>query len=88
MFVVKLDKERHAKVTRKAFVLFKTKTGKDLEKPEEGQDIGLEDLETLLWASLVKEDPSLTLEQVQDEVEFYQLKQFSKYLQEGSLNPT
>ncbi len=86
MFTIKLDKERHARVTRKALDLFKEKTGKDLFK--EDQVLDLADVETLLWLCLLKEDPSLTLEQVQDEVELHQLKQFTNYILEGSANPT
>jgi len=86
MFTIKLDKERHARVTRKALDLFKETTGKDLFK--EDQVLDLADVETLLWLCLLKEDPSLTLEQVQDEVELHQLKQFTNYILEGSANPT
>lgn len=90
MFIVKLDKERHAKVTRKALSMFQEKTGKDILNLKEGAALDLGDVETLLWLCLLKEDPSLTLEQVQDEVELHQLKQFTNYILEGkqSANPT
>jgi len=88
MFTIKIDKERHARVTRRALDLFKEKTGKDLFNLSEGQALDLSDVETLLWLCLLKEDPSLTLEQVQDEVELHQLKQFTNYILEGSANPT
>ena len=86
MFVINLDKERHAKVTNKALKLFKEKSGKDLLKA--GCAMDMEDCEVLLWACLLKEDPNLTLEQVQDEVELFQIRQFTSYIIEGSVNPT
>ena len=90
MFIVKLDKERHAKVTRKALSMFQEKTGKDILNLKEGEALDLADVEKLLWLCLLKEDPALTLEQVQDEVELHQLKQFTNYILEGkqSANPT
>ena len=88
MFTIKMDKERHARVTRKALDLFKEKTGKDLFNLSESQALDLADVETLLWLCLLKEDPNLTLEQVQDDVELHQLKQFTHYILEGSANPT
>jgi hypothetical protein len=90
MFIVKLDKERHAKVTRKALSLFQEKTGKDILNLKEGQALDLADVEILLWLCLLREDPTLTLEQIQDEVELHQLKQFTNYILEGkqSANPT
>ena len=90
MFIVKLDKERHAKVTRKALSMFQEKTGKDILNLKEGEALDLADVETLLWLCLLKEDPALTLAQVQDEVELHQLKQFTNYILEGkqSANPT
>jgi len=88
MFTIKLDKERHARVTVRALTQFKEKTGKDLFNLKEEQALDLADVETLLWLCLLKEDPSLTLEQVQDEVELHQLKQFTHYILEGSANPT
>ena len=90
MFIVKLDKERHAKVTRKALSRFQEKTGKDILNLKEGQALDLADVETLLWLCLLKEESTLTLEQVQDEVELHQLKQFTNYILEGkqSANPT
>jgi hypothetical protein len=90
MFTVQLDKERHAKVTRKALSLFQEKTGKDILNLKEGQVLDLADVEILLWLCLLKEDPALTLEQVQDEVELHHLKQFTSYILEGKqeVNPT
>ena len=88
MFTIKLDKERHARVTVNALNQFKDKTGKDLFNLKEEQALDLADVETLLWLCLLKEDPALTLEQVQDEVELHQLKQFTHYILEGSANPT
>jgi hypothetical protein len=90
MFIVKLDKERHAKVTRKALNALKEKTGKDIFNLPDGQALELEDIETLLWLCLLNEDPTITLELVQDEVELYQLKQFIGYITEGkqTANPT
>jgi hypothetical protein len=90
MFTVTLDKERHAKVTRKALETFKEKTGKDILNFKEGQNFDLSDVEMLLWICLLKEDPALTLEQVQNEVELQQLKKFIDYFLEGmqSGNPT
>ena len=90
MFIVNLDKERHAKVTRKALNALKERTGKDVFNLPDGQALELEDIETLLWLCLLKEDPAITLELVQDEVEFHQLKQFTSYIQEGkqTANPT
>ena len=90
MFIVKLDKERHAKVTRKALSMFQEKTGKDILNLKEREALDLTDVETLLWLCLLREDPALTLEQVQDEVELHQLKQFTNYILEGkqSANPT
>jgi hypothetical protein len=83
MFTIQLDKERHAKITRKALDAFKEKTGKDIMHLLEGQELNLADLEILLWLSLQKEDKALTLEQVQDEVELHQLRQFVNYILDG-----
>jgi len=83
MFTIMLDKERHAKVTNKALKIYKEKTGKDILDFREGQNVSLEDVETLLWACLLKEDPELTLTQVQNEVELYQLREFITYFTEG-----
>lgn len=90
MFIVQLDKERHAKITTKALNLFKEKTGLDVLHLKDGENIDLEVIEKLLWVCLLREDPQLTLEQVQDEVELYQLKQFITYFLEGKQlqNPT
>ena len=61
-----LDKERHLKLTLGAMVKFKQVTGKDLLK---GFDtLGSEEVQALLWACLVHEDKTLTLDQVGDMV--------------------
>lgn len=85
MFTVVLDKERHAKVNTKALRLFREKTGMDVMSPKAGEQVDLEVVEKLLWVSLLHEDPALTLETVQDNVEFFQLKQFLAYFAEGKL---
>lgn len=90
MFVIKLDKERHAKVTNNNLKEFKGKTGKDILNLTEDQILDMSDIETLLWICLKHEDPELTLEQVQNEAELHQLRQFASYISEGkqSVNPS
>ncbi|MCK9569548.1 hypothetical protein M0R72_11465 [Candidatus Pacearchaeota archaeon] len=83
MFKIDLDRERHAKFTLKALKKAGESAGKNYASLKE--DLSLEDVEIILWACLLKEDPDLKLELVQNEVEMGQLRSFIDYM---SANPT
>ena len=63
---ITLDKERELKLTMGSIRRYKEKTGKDLLKGETDK----ENLAPLVWACLAHEDPKLTVEQVEDMLDF------------------
>lgn len=61
---IKLDKERHLRLTLKGILEFEKLTGKSFMKGFDPQDFSLEDTATMLWACLLHEDKELTLDDV------------------------
>ena len=59
---LQLDKERHAKLTLGGMKAFQQKTGKSLLKGFNVAELDEGDIIALVWACLIWEDPTLTLE--------------------------
>ena len=69
LVTVKLDKERHLRLTLKGLLEFEKFTGKNLLRGLNLDDLSMEDSAVLLWASLVHEDPELTYDAILDMVD-------------------
>ena len=65
MITLQLDKERHAKLTLGGMKKFQEKTGKSLLKGFSMAELTEDDAIALVWACLVWEDPTLTIETVE-----------------------
>ena len=61
---IKLDKERHLRLTLNGMVKFRQTTGKDLLKGFDMDDMSADDIRALLWACLIWEDENLSLDDV------------------------
>lgn len=61
---IKLDKERHVRLTLKGMIEFQRLTGKNLLKGFTLKDLTLEDMAALMWACLIHEDKELTYDDV------------------------
>lgn len=61
---IKLDKERHIRLTLKGMLEFEKLTGKNLLKGFNLKDLTLEDMAALMWACLIHEDKELTYDDV------------------------
>lgn len=77
---IQLDKPRHLKLSLNAMIKFQEETGKSL-KDGTLEDVTLEDLRALLWACLLHEDKTLTLDEVGEMVDMTTI-----FLIEASLN--
>lgn len=80
---INLDKERHLRFDLNAFALLEEKYGsvdEALKKVEQGSIIALR---YMLWAGLVHEDPSLTVEEVGSMFDVKNLNEVSKQLFEA-----
>jgi hypothetical protein len=86
MVKLHLDKERTAKLTPKAIKAFEKRTGKSFTKLQAGTDFTIDDIVTLIWASLLDEDPDVTLELVETQLEFAEMQLAIKEF--FGLNPT
>lgn len=67
LYAIELDRPRRMRFTMSTFKRFRDRTGKDLMSGKV-EDMGVDDLVSLLWAALVHDDPELTEEQVADMV--------------------
>lgn len=61
---IKLDKERHLRVTSQAIADFERVTGKPLVAESTLSNLSLRDFVTIVWALLLHEDSQLTIKQV------------------------
>ncbi len=59
-----LDKERNFKLDFKAFMAFEKISGKNVLSTSVWQDMSASNIVALLWAGLLHEEPTLTMEQV------------------------
>jgi len=73
METIKLDKERHLKVTLGGMKRFQEVTGKSLLRGFSLDKMGETEIVAFVWACLVWEDRTLSLEDVGFMVEFDQL---------------
>ena len=64
LVTIKLDKERHLRLTLKGMLEFQKLTGKNLLKGFNFQKMTLEEVAGLLWACLIFEDKDLTFDNV------------------------
>jgi hypothetical protein len=77
---IKLDKERHLRLTLNGMVKFRQTTGKDLLKGFDMDEMSADDIRALLWACLVWEDKDLTLEDVGDMIDMHNMPAVIKAL--------
>lgn len=77
---VKLDKERHLKLNLNSMIRFKEVTGKDMIKDFNLEQLESRDILALLWACLIHEDKTLTMEQVGDLISLQDLPAISEAL--------
>lgn len=64
LVTIKLDKERHLRLTLKGMLEFEKITGKNLLKGFDLKELTLEDTAALIWACLIHEDKELTYDDV------------------------
>ena len=64
LVTVKLDRERHLRLTLKGMVEYERLTGKNFLKGFNFQELTLEDTAGILWACLLHEDKELTFDDV------------------------
>jgi len=64
LVMVKLDKERHLKLSMEGMLAFEQITGLSWRKGFKLEDLGLKELASMLWACLIHEDEELTYKDV------------------------
>lgn len=64
--IVNLDRPRKLVFDLGAICALEEKLGKSIFKAINWQDLGARDVRLLLWASLLRDEPTITLEQVDD----------------------
>jgi len=69
MVTVKLDKERHLKLTLRGMLEFESLTGVNLFRGFDMKKMSLKQITTLLWACLIHEDKELTFDNFIDIVD-------------------
>jgi len=69
LVTVKLDKERHMRLTLKGMIGFEKLTGKSLTGGIKLNDLSLEDKSAMFWACLIHEDKELTYSDVLDMID-------------------
>lgn len=79
---VMLDRERTFILDLNAFCELEKRVGKSLFKVIHWEDMGVNDLRLLLWAGLLTDDPSLTLETFSKMVSLQKLQQFAPMINE------
>jgi len=80
--VVDLDRKRNFVLDLNAFCELEKRVGKSLFKLIKWDDMGVNDLRYLLWAGLLTDDPSLTLEDFSKMVSMQKLQQFAPMINE------
>ena len=78
---ITLDKERTLKLDLNAMVAFEDATGKSLFNFKVN-NISSKDIRALLWSCLIRDDKTLTLEQVGELVTFDNMNLISEKIQE------
>lgn len=68
MPVIKLDKKRHFALNLTAVIKFEELTGKRILNAGTLETLSSKEWSTLIWVGLLKDDPTLTEEQVADMV--------------------
>ena len=71
---VKLDKERHLRLTLKGMLAFEKLTGKNLLKGFKFKELSLGDTAAMLWACLIHEDKELSYDDVCSMIDFKNLE--------------
>ena len=71
---IKLDKERHLRLTLKGMLEFEEITGRKFLKGFKLKDLGLKDTAVMLWACLIHEDKILKYDDVLCMVDFTNLE--------------
>ena len=74
LITIKLDKERHLRLSLKGMLGFEKLTGKNLLKGFRLKELNLGDTAAMLWACLVHEDKELTYDDVCCIVDFNNLE--------------
>ena len=77
MVKIKLDKERHLKMTIRSMLLFEEKTGNTLFKGFNVSKMPFRDVITLMWVCLIHEDKELTYDNFVDMVEMSRIKELT-----------
>ena len=77
MVKIKLDKERHLKMTIRGMLLFEEKTGTTLFKGFNVSKMSFKGVVTLMWVCLIHEDKELTYENFVDMVEMSRIKELT-----------
>jgi hypothetical protein len=62
---IMLDKEREVRLTLGAMKKFKALTGKSIIHGIDLESLGEDEIITLLWVSMVEDDPALTIERTE-----------------------
>jgi len=77
LVTVKLDKERHLRLSLKGMVEFEKITGKNLLKGINLDEMTLGDMALLMWACLIHEDKELQFDDVLDMVDIGNMNEVS-----------
>ena len=83
LITIKLDKERHLRLTLKGMIEFRNVTGKDLLQKFNLKDMSIEDSAALLWACLIHEDKELAYDDVLYMVDLSNITKVMTALQES-----
>ena len=79
---IMLDRERTFVLDLNSFCELEKRLNKSLFKAIKWDDMGVNDLRYLLWAGLLTDDPSLSLEEFSKMVTLSQLQQFAPLINE------
>lgn len=82
LVTVKLDKERHLRLTLKGMLEFEKLTGKSFIKGFKIEELTLEETFAILWASLVHEDKELTFDDVLYMIDLNNMKAITEAITE------
>ena len=75
LVTIKLDKERHLRLTLKGMLEFEKLTGKNFLQGFKIKDLGLEDTAVMMWSCLMHEDKELTYDDVLNMIDFGNLEE-------------
>jgi hypothetical protein len=70
---IMLDKEREVRLTLGAMKKFKALTGKSIIHGIDLESLGEDEIITLLWVSMVEDDPALTIERTEQIIDLSNL---------------